>query len=191
MVCHSLLQWTTFCQTSPPWPVRLGWSHMAWLNFFGLNKAVVRVIRLASFLWLWFQCVCPLMPSHNSTVLLGFLLPLSWCISSHCSSKAQPLLLTLDEVYLFTATPPDLERGIAPLGPPAPMQLLFLRRGIARLCCRPWPHTWGSSSWPILRCRSLALSVVTPYVGWGVAPLGHASARSFTAGVLMHGHMIY
>ena len=30
------------------------------------------------------------------------------------------LLLTLDEGYLLTAAPPDLERGIAPLGPPAP-----------------------------------------------------------------------
>ena len=29
--------------------------------------------------------------------------------------------LTLDEGYLFTATPPDLERGVAPLGPPAPV----------------------------------------------------------------------
>ena len=35
-----------------------------------------------------------------------------------CSSKAQPLLLTLDEGYLLTAAPPDLERGVAPLGPP-------------------------------------------------------------------------
>ena len=35
-------------------------------------------------------------------------------VSLHgCSSKAQPLLLTLDEVTL-----PDLECGIAPLGPP-------------------------------------------------------------------------
>ena len=24
VVCHSLLQWTTFCQISPPWPARLG-----------------------------------------------------------------------------------------------------------------------------------------------------------------------
>ena len=31
VVCHSLLQWTTFCQNSPPWPVRLGWPHRAWL----------------------------------------------------------------------------------------------------------------------------------------------------------------
>ena len=39
-----------------------------------------------------------------------------------CSSKAQPLLLTLDEVYLLIATTPDLERGLAPLASPVPMQ---------------------------------------------------------------------
>ena len=27
VVCHSLLQWTIFCQTSPPWPTHLGWPH--------------------------------------------------------------------------------------------------------------------------------------------------------------------
>ena len=38
-------------------------------------------------------------------------------VSLHgCSSKMQPLLLTLDEGYLLTAAPPDLERGVAPLG---------------------------------------------------------------------------
>ena len=42
------------------------------------------------------------------------------------SSKAQPLLLTLDEVYLLTATLPDLEHGVAPLGLPAPAQLPLL-----------------------------------------------------------------
>ena len=52
VVCHSLLQWTTFCQTSPPWPVCLGWPHTAWLSLIELGKAVVRVIRLASWLWL-------------------------------------------------------------------------------------------------------------------------------------------
>ena len=42
-------------------------------------------------------------------------------VSLHgCSSKAEPLLLTLDEGYLITTAPPDLERGVAPLGPPAP-----------------------------------------------------------------------
>ena len=33
------------------------------------------------------------------------------------SSKAQPLLLTLDKGYLLTVAPPALERGIDPLGP--------------------------------------------------------------------------
>ena len=42
------------------------------------------------------------------------------------SSKAQPLLLTLDEGYLLTAAVPDLQLGIAPLGPPAPTQPLLL-----------------------------------------------------------------
>ena len=36
-----------------------------------------------------------------------------------CSSKVQPLLLTLEEGYPLTAAPPDLERGVAPLRPPA------------------------------------------------------------------------
>ena len=44
-------------------------------------------------------------------------------VSLHCcSSKAQPLLLTLDAGCLLTAALPDLQCGIAPLGPPAPSQ---------------------------------------------------------------------
>ena len=39
-----------------------------------------------------------------------------------CSGKAQPLLLTLDEGYLLTAALPDLQCGIAPLGPPVTAQ---------------------------------------------------------------------
>ena len=39
-------------------------------------------------------------------------------VSLHCCySKAQPLLLTLGEGYLFTAAPPDLKCGVAPLRP--------------------------------------------------------------------------
>ena len=69
-------------------------------------------------------------------------------VSHHgCSSKAQPLLLTLDEGYLLTATPPDLERGVAPLGPPEPME-------------------------PLLMDMGLLFSAATPDLGRGVAPLG-------------------
>ena len=101
VVCHSLLQWTTFCQTSPPWPDRFGWPHMAWLSFIDLDKAVVHVIRLASFLWLWSQSVCTLMPSLS-------VYHLTW------------VFLTLDVGYLFTAVQqraaaaPYLGSGISP-----------------------------------------------------------------------------
>ena len=88
--CHFHLQWTIFCQTSPPWPAHLGWSHTAWLGFIELDKAVVHVIRLTRVLW-WFQCVCPLMPSCNTYRLTWVSLTLDMGIST------QPLLLTLGE----------------------------------------------------------------------------------------------
>ena len=110
VVCHSLLQWTTFCQTSPPWPACLGWPHTAYLSFIELDKAVVHVIRLTSFLWLWFQCVCPLMPFHNTyhlawvslTLDVGYLFMASPAKRSHCSLhwtrgiSSPPPLLTLN-----------------------------------------------------------------------------------------------
>ena len=62
VVCHSLLQWATFCQNSPPWPVRLGWPYTAWLMV-SLNYT-----RLSSMWSVWlvfcdcgFHSVCPLM----------------------------------------------------------------------------------------------------------------------------------
>ena len=95
VVCHSLLQWTTFCQTSPPWPVRLGRPHTAWLSFIELDKAVVCVSRLGSYLWLCFQCVCPLMPSSNTYCL-------TW------------VSLTLDLGSVFTAAPAKHSRCSLP-----------------------------------------------------------------------------
>ena len=69
------------------------------------------------------QCL----PSYWGFFYLGLGLSLHGC-----SSKAQPLLLTLHKGYLLTATPPDLERGVAPLGPSGPMQQL-LGGGVALL----------------------------------------------------------
>ena len=99
-------------------------------------------------------------------------------VSLHgCSSKALPLLLTLDKGYLLTATVPDLQCRIAPLGPPVPVQPPLLGHGLiflatipdlGRVClCSPLPapsqtgtlghcpspQTWGSSSWPCLVCQ--------------------------------------
>ena len=75
VVCHSLLQWTTFCQHSPPGPVCLRWPYIAWLSFIELDKAVVHVVILASFLWLWFQSVSPLKPFLSTYCLTLVLLP--------------------------------------------------------------------------------------------------------------------
>ena len=81
-------------------------------------------------------------------------------VSLHgCSSKAQPLLLTLDEGYLLTAAVPDLQRGIAPLGPPVPEQPPLL--GMLLLVAGPGlGHGW------LLPAAALGL-------GLGVAPQGY------------------
>ena len=55
------------------------------------------------------------------------------------------MFLTLDKVYLLTSALPDLQRGIAPLGPPAPAQ--------------PW-----------LLGREVGPPATTPSLGRGVAP---------------------
>ena len=47
-----------------------------------------------------------------------------------CSSKAQLLLLTVDEGYLLTAAPPDTEHGVAPLDPPVRAQPPLLGCGL-------------------------------------------------------------
>ena len=60
VVCHSLLQWTTFCQNSPTWPIHLGWSYTGMTHSF-IDRAGIHVISLVSFLWLWCS-FC--LPSH-------------------------------------------------------------------------------------------------------------------------------
>ena len=114
-------------------------------------------------------------------------------VSLHgCSSKAQPLLLTLDEGYLLTTAVPDLQRGIAPLGPPVSAQppLLGLllpaagpglgrvwlsRMSGSRSCCS-WPRAQGGSSrspslasgvrWLLLAASNLGRGVFPPSCHW-------------------------
>ena len=54
-VDHILSELSTM--TCPSWVALFGMAH----SLIVLDKAVVHVIRLVSFLWLWFQSVCPLM----------------------------------------------------------------------------------------------------------------------------------
>ena len=87
-------------------------------------------------------------------------------VSLHgCSSKAQPLLLTLDKGYLLTTALPDLQRGIAPLSPPMPTQPLLLGlllpAATPGLGCwvapkgqRPWPQAQSGSAVDVTGDRS-------------------------------------
>ena len=85
----------------------LGWPHMAWLSFIELDKAVV-------LMWLDWLVFCDYGFSVSALLqhlpsYLGFSY-LGHGIALHsCCSKAHPLLFTLDEGYLLTAAPPDLE----------------------------------------------------------------------------------
>ena len=100
-----------------------------------------------------------------------------------CSSKAQPLLLTLNEGYFLTTTPPDLELGLAPLGHPAPVQppllgMLLpaadpgLRLGVAPQGHCPWPQVRGGLSRLPLTSEAGCLLPAATDLGGGVAPLG-------------------
>ena len=52
---HSLLQWTTHCQDSPPLPVHFRWLYRAWLIVSLSEKKLWSMWCLVSFLWLWFS----------------------------------------------------------------------------------------------------------------------------------------
>ena len=78
------------------WHDRLGWPYKARLSFTELDKGVVHVIRLASYLWLWFQSVYPLMPSLSACHLSG-------------------VSFTLDVGNLLTTAAPPLVQGVSPL----------------------------------------------------------------------------
>ena len=74
---------------------------MVWLSFIELDKAVVHVIRLTSFLIMVSVCLPSDALLQHLPSYLGFSY-LGRGVSLHgCSSKAQPLLLTLDEGYFI------------------------------------------------------------------------------------------
>ena len=75
------------------WPSWVAPHGMAWCYW--VRHDCGPVISLASFLWLWFPCVCPLNPSHNTYLL-------TW------------VSLTLDMGYLFTVAPAKHSRCSLP-----------------------------------------------------------------------------
>ena len=107
------------------------------------------------------------MPLASPTVLLGFLFPWTWVISSRLLQQSAAAALTLNEGYLLTAAPPDLECGLAPLSPPAPVQLLLLTLGEAYLLMAAPPDLERGVA-PL----GLPVPMQPPLLGCGVAPLG-------------------
>ena len=115
-------------------------------------------------------------------------------VSLHgCSSKAQLLLLTLDEGYLLTIVVPDLQRGIAPLAQPQLLGMLLpaagpglrhgwllpaaapgLGLGVAPQGHCPWPRARGGFSLlPLTSDAGCLLPAAALGLGLGVAPQGH------------------
>ena len=84
------------------------------------------------------------------TILLGFLLSWAWSISSRLLQQSAAAAPYLGQGYLLTVTPPNLECGIAPLGPPVPV------------------HSHRSLD------VGLLLPAAAPGLGRGVTPLDHA-----------------
>ena len=102
-------------------------------------------------------------------------------VSLHgCSSKAQLLLLTLDEGHLLTASPPDLEHGVAPLSPPAPAQLLLLGCVVTPLGRRPCLGYQTSNHEEVFRCPGRKIPNQYKRESWGSIRLLHVQQQETT-----------
>ena len=117
---------------------------------------------------------CPL---ATPTVLLEFLLPFTWGISSWLLQQSTATAPYLGRghpswpwIWSSSSRPSCAHAATAPWmwgcsSQPPP----DLGRGVARLSHCPWPRTWGSSSWPPpdLRCGVATLSRPPLTLGMG------------------------
>ena len=97
---------------------------------------------------------CPL---SVPTILLGFLLPWTWGISSRWLQQSAAAAPYLGCGVTPLGCHPDLGCGVTPLGCHPDLGC-----GVAPLGCRPWPWTWGSSSRPLLHYATLAPAPHSP-----------------------------
>ena len=119
--------------TRPSWV-----APQAWLSFLELDKAVVLVwLDWLVFCEYGFSVSALWCPLETPTVLLGFLLPWAWGISSRLLQQS-------------AATAPYLGWGVSPHCHPSwpSMWDSSSRPSCARAATAPW--TWGWSSWPCL-----------------------------------------
>ena len=132
-----LLQWTTFCQSPPPWPDRFGWPHTAWLSVTELDTAVVLWAEWLVFCDYGFRVSALWCPLATPTIFLGFLLRGTWGISSWLLQQS-------------AAAAPYLGRGVSPHGRPSWPWMWSMsissRPSCAHAAAAPWK--WGCSSQP-------------------------------------------
>ena len=115
------------------------------------------MIRLTSFLWLWFQCVCPLMPSCNTyrlawvslTLGVGYLFTAAPAKHSHCSLpwmrdiSSPPPLLTLN-VALESITMSKASGGDG-----IPIELFqILKNDAVKVLHSICQQVWKTQQWP-------------------------------------------
>ena len=126
VVYHSLLQWITLCQTSPPWPIHLGWPHTEWLSFIESDTTVVLWSDWLVFCDHGFSVSALRCPLATPTFLLGFLLPSTWGISSRLLQQS-------------AATAPYLGGGVSSHGLPATLNVEKLLSALLRpAAAAPW-----------------------------------------------------
>ena len=143
----ALLQWTIFCQTSPPWPDRLGWPHTAWLSFTELDTTVVLWADWPVFCDYGFSVSALGCPLATPTVLLGFLLPWTWGISSRLLQQR-------------AAAASYLGWGGSPHGRPSWPWTWRSSSAPSCACAAAAPWTWGCSSPPPPLISGVELAIV-------------------------------
>ena len=128
------------------------------------------MIRLTSFLSMVSVCLPSDALLQHLPSYLGFSYLGSGVSLHFCSSKAQQLLLTLDEDSSSrpscAAQPPLLGLLLLAAGP-------SLWLGVASQGHRPWPRARGGFSWPPLMSDAGCLLPAATGLGRGVAPPGH------------------
>ena len=146
--------------THPSWV-----APRAWLSFIELDKAVVLVwldwLVFSKYGFSVFALVCPL---ATPTILLGFLLPWAWGISSRLVQQSAAIA-----PYLGRAVSPHRRPSLPSMWDSSsrpscarPRSPWLLGRGVAPPRRRPWPRAWG---------MGYLLPAAAPDLGRGVTPL--------------------
>ena len=120
---------------------------------------------------------CPL---ATPSILLGFLLPWAWGISSWLLQQSAAAAPYLGRGASPHCRPPDLERGVAPLGPPGPAQPLLLGRGVTSLGRRPCLGYQTSNHEEFFRCPGRKKPNQYKRESWGSVRLLHIQHQETT-----------